>query len=418
MSQKKKKVLLLSDHALCTSGVGVQSRHLIEGLLKKYPGEWSFRQYGAAIRHNDYDVVVVNEDFVIKPIDGFGNPDLLRVTLATEKPDVLMIFTDPRFFTWLFEMEEEVHQVCPIAWWHVWDNRPTPQFNNVLYESTDLINCHSYLTYEMCSENFPEKTNFVPHALPGDIFKPLSKSDIIKYKSELLGPGRADHFVALWINRNARRKRPADLLWAWSMFVEQVEKKYGKKDVTLLMHTDPQDQEGPNLYGIVDHFGIRDSVVFSTERVDFPHMNVMHNIADTCVQISYAEGFGLSTLESMQAGTPIIAVTTGGLTRQVVDHRDGSENGIAIQPDLQTLVGSQTVPYILEDYASTESVANAFMKLYEMNPDERDKLGKKARDYVQSEFSYGKTIDLWHETLTDLCDNWKKNFKPWECKTF
>ena len=58
------------------------------------------------------------------------------------------------------------------------------------------------------------------------------------------------------------------------------------------------------------------------------------------------------------------------------------------------------------------------MKLYEMNPDERDKLGKKARDYVQSEFSYGKTIDLWHETLTDLCDNWKKNFKPWECKTF
>ncbi|MZH02892.1 MAG: glycosyltransferase family 4 protein, partial [Nitrospinae bacterium] len=247
MSQKKKKVLLLSDHALCTSGVGVQSRHLIEGLLKKYPGEWSFRQYGAAIRHNNYDVVVVNEDFVIKPIDGFGNPDLLRVTLATEKPDVLMIFTDPRFFTWLFEMEEEVHQVCPIAWWHVWDNRPTPQYNNVLYESTDLINCHSYLTYEMCSENFPEKTNFIPHALPGDIFKPISESDISKYKNELLGPDRADHFVALWINRNARRKRPADLLWAWSIFVEQVEKKYGKKDVTLLMHTDPQDVEGPNL---------------------------------------------------------------------------------------------------------------------------------------------------------------------------
>ena len=69
---KKKKILMLSDHALSTSGVGTQSRHLINGLLEKYPGEWSFRQFGAAIKHDNYDVQVVNEDFVIKPTDGFG----------------------------------------------------------------------------------------------------------------------------------------------------------------------------------------------------------------------------------------------------------------------------------------------------------------------------------------------------------
>ena len=73
---KKKKILLLSDHALCTSGVGVQSRHLIDGLIKK--GEWSFRQFGAAIKHTDYNTIVVNEDFIIKPIDGFGSPEMLR----------------------------------------------------------------------------------------------------------------------------------------------------------------------------------------------------------------------------------------------------------------------------------------------------------------------------------------------------
>ena len=34
MEEKKKlKVLVLSDHALSTSGVGTQTRHLIEGLL-------------------------------------------------------------------------------------------------------------------------------------------------------------------------------------------------------------------------------------------------------------------------------------------------------------------------------------------------------------------------------------------------
>ena len=103
---KKKKILVLSDHALSTSGVGTQTRHLIMGLLEK-SNDWSFRQFGAALKHTDYDTVVVNEDFIIKPIDGFGDRDLIRVTLATEKPDVLFIFTDPRFFIWLFEMEDE-----------------------------------------------------------------------------------------------------------------------------------------------------------------------------------------------------------------------------------------------------------------------------------------------------------------------
>ena len=141
---KKKKVLILSDHALSTSGVGIQTRHLVEGLLKM--NEWTFRQFGAAVKHDNYDTIQVSDDFIIRPIDGFGNPELLRVTLATEKPDLLLLFTDPRFFIWVWEMEDEIHQVCPIAYWHVWDNRPAPEFNKVLYESTDLLNFHSFYT--------------------------------------------------------------------------------------------------------------------------------------------------------------------------------------------------------------------------------------------------------------------------------
>ena len=96
-----KKILILSDHALSTSGVGTQTRHLINGLQERYPDEWTFRQFGAAMRHQDYDTIVVNDDFIIKPIDGFGNPEMIRIALATEKPDILFIFTDPRFFIWL-----------------------------------------------------------------------------------------------------------------------------------------------------------------------------------------------------------------------------------------------------------------------------------------------------------------------------
>ena len=413
---KKKKVLMLSDHALSTSGVGCQSRFLIEGLLKK--GGWSFRQFGAAVKHVDYRNVVVNEDFIIKPIDGFGNPDLIRQTLATEKPDLLLIFTDPRFFIWLWEMEDEIHQVCPIAYWHVWDNEPTPRYNDVLYESTDLINCHSYLTYKMVSENFPDRTNFIPHSLPNELFYPLLESEKKKIKIDTIGPEREDHFVAFWVNRNAKRKRPNDVVWAWKIFMDRLQKEEGHQKASLVLHTDPSDQEGPGLFATCEHLEIKESVIFSNARVEFEQMNCLHNMVDVCINISYAEGFGLSTLEAMQTGTPIIAVKTGGLTRQVVDHRDDSENGVALPVEFRSLVGAQQVPYIYEDYVSVETIADALMKMYRMGPEKRKELGEKARQYVSSEFGHQKTVDLWDETLTDLVDNWKSRYKRWTHKTF
>ena len=417
MNKKKFKVLVLSDHALSTSGVGTQTRHLINGLLKK--GCWSFRQFGAAIKHTSYDTVVVNEDFIIKPIDGFGNPDLIRVTLATEKPDLLFIFTDPRFFTWLFEIEDEVHQMCPIVWWHVWDNYPYPKFNDMYYHATDKINCHSHLTYTMLKEESAHghKTSFIPHALPNELFKPLSPDLVALNKKNLLGEDRQDHFVALWVNRNAKRKRPNDALMSWKIFLDNLEKDYGHRKATLIMHTEPTDNEGPNLFETSRMLGLESNVFFSRDRIDFEKMNVIYNISDVCFTLSYAEGFGLSTLESMMAGTPIVSATTGGLTRQVVDHRDQSHNGVAVPITLRTLVGSQSVPYIYEDYASNESIAAGLRKIFDLNPQEKELLSKKVYDYAHEEFSLQKTVDLWHQSMLDAIKEFK-SYKSWEKFTF
>jgi glycosyltransferase involved in cell wall biosynthesis len=403
MNKQKLKILLLSDHALSTSGVGCQSRFLMNGLIEK--GCWTVRQFGAALKHNDYAVSAPSADFIIKPIDGFGNPDMLRVALASEKPDVLMIFTDPRFFTWLWAMEDEIHQVCPIAYWHVWDNYPNPEFNKNYYASTDLINCHSHLTYDMVSENFPERTNFIPHALPDEIFYPLSQEDINHRKREILGPQNADNFVLFWVNRNAKRKRPSDVIAAWKLFIDKLDDDQ-KKNVTFIMHTDPFDPEGPNLVEVARNLGVLDSIQFSSERLDFDKMNTLHNISDVCINMAYAEGFGLATLEAMKVGNPIIAAKTGGLTRQVVDHRDNTENGVGLDIKMKTLVGSQNVPYIYEDYASIDDAASAIYDIFSMPTQERTALGQKARSYVQSEFSMQGTIDAWHNSLTKLTDDW------------
>ena len=88
---KKKKILMLSDHLLSTSGVGCQSRYLAFGLAQT--DRWTIRQFGAAIKHTDYSVVQPHPEIVIKPVDGFGTQDMIRTTLAMEKPDILLIFT-------------------------------------------------------------------------------------------------------------------------------------------------------------------------------------------------------------------------------------------------------------------------------------------------------------------------------------
>jgi glycosyltransferase involved in cell wall biosynthesis len=403
---KKKKILVISDHALYLSGVGVQTKCLIEGLIKK--GDMTFIQLGGAVKHDSYETIMVTDDFYIKPIDGFGEPSILRSVLVNEKPDALVIFTDPRFFTWLFNMEDEVHQICPILWWHVWDNRPTPRFNDWMYEATDVINCHSYLTYQMCSENFPQKTNFIPHSFPKEMFYRLKKDNIQREKERILGQERKDNFVCLWMNRNCKRKRPADVLYSWSKFLKLITGEE-EGNVTLLLHTDPKDKAGNNLIEIAKSLNILHTVAFSTQKLDTSFINILHNISDVTLNISFNEGFGLTTLESMMTGTPIIATKTGGLYRQVVDYRDNTENGVALDPDVTSMSGNQNVTSIFEDYVSCDNVAKAINKFFNMSIEEKNILSKKVEDYAIFEFNYEDTVNDWHESLN-------KAIKEFECQ--
>jgi hypothetical protein len=402
--QKKHKILMLSDHPLSTSGVGVQARLLIDGLLKT--GKYSFRCLGGAIRHEDYRTMVVNEDFIVKPVDGFGTKEMIRQFLVAEKPDAIFLFTDPRQFIWIWEMEDEIHQICPIVYWHVWDNDPYPAFNKPWYESTDLINCLSKKTYNLVKEHFPEKTNYIPHAFPKELYHPISDELVVKEKLANFGD-KSTWFKALWVNRNATRKVPSDVMEAWKLFLGKLEAKHGHRNAALVMHTDPNDFEGPNLLAVAELLGLQDHVWFSTEKLDFQKMNLLHNMVDCQVNISKAEGFGLSSLISLQVGKPTVLLCTGGETDKAIDPRDGSENGVALKPSKRQLVGSQMVPYIYEDFADINEVADAFMKLYEMTDEEKSSMSQKCLEFVDYAFDYNHMVNEWERTMSNCIETFK-----------
>jgi len=144
---KKIKVLTISDHPLSPSGVGTQTKYFIVEMLKT--GKFQFVSLAGAIKHENYNPVQMEEfkdDWIIYPIDGYGNQEHIRSAIRTHKPDILWFMTDPRFFPWLWEIENEIRSLLPMVYYHVWDNYPYPSFNKSWYESTDVVCTISKLT--------------------------------------------------------------------------------------------------------------------------------------------------------------------------------------------------------------------------------------------------------------------------------
>jgi glycosyltransferase involved in cell wall biosynthesis len=232
----------------------------------------------------------------------------------------------------------------------------------------------------------------------------------------LLGQQREDHFTVLFVSRNARRKMPSDILVSWKQFMNELKEKHGHSKATLVMHTEPLDPEGPNLHHVVEMLNIKDSVFFSKNRIEFGDMNKLYNACDTVVNRSCNEGFGLSTLEAMMCGKPIIAIKTGGLTRQVEDLETGEQYGIGLDPDARSLVGNQLVPFIYEDYVTHEALAKAFMEMYEWGPEKRKQVGQRAFEHARKDYDIDNVIKAWDDSLTKLVDTWKENHKSWSIK--
>lgn len=414
-NMQKKKIVLISDNLLSCSGVGTQSRYLALGLAGT--GKYKVCQLGAAIRHDDYTVRQVTDDIIVKPIDGFGDKNLYRQMLVTEQPDAVVIFNDPRFFMNLFEVHDEFSQVCPIVYNHLWDQCEfPPMYNKNVYDTVDMFMCINRPTYEFLKPLYgDDKVRWAPHALPKELFYPISDTEKLSRRRNLL-PGREDHFVVSWVNRNAHRKRPGDMMWSFRLFLDKLKAEEGHEKATLVMHTDPNDVEGPNLLHVLDMLKLNDNVVFSRDQLGFDDMRILYGMSDAVANISYAEGFGLGTLEAMMCARPIIAAKTGGMTRQVIDHRDGSANGIPLDIDLKKLVGSQSTPYIIEDMVKVENVAEGIWKLYKMGPDARKELGLKAMRYAHDEFDMQNLIKTWDEALDYTFANWRKERARWTKK--
>ena len=144
---ERKKILLMCDDIRTHSGIGTIAKEIVLHTAHHY----NYVNLGAAIKHPEAgktldissdvnkELNISDADVKVIPSDGYGNPDIVRQLIKGEKPDAIFIITDPRYWAWLFQIENEIRRQVPIIYLNIWDDYPAPMYNKEYYESCDLL---------------------------------------------------------------------------------------------------------------------------------------------------------------------------------------------------------------------------------------------------------------------------------------
>jgi hypothetical protein len=354
-----------------------------------------------------------------------------------------MLVTDPRYFIWLFAMENEIRKHIPIAYLNIWDEYPAPLYNKAFYEACDLLMGISKQTVNINRLVLGDKADsrilkYIPHGLNDEIFKPLDKSDseLKEFKKNLF-KGKEYDFALLFNSRNIRRKQIPDSMLAFRSFLDSLPYEEALK-CRFVLHTEISTDHGTDLAKVKEFLFDEkyfDCVQFSLSKIDRKTLNFLYNIADVQILLTSNEGWGLTLTESMLCGTPIIANVTGGMQDQMrfVDnkgkwytptpeipsnhkgtYKNHGEWAFPVYPTSRSIQGSPQTPYIFDDRCTWEDACDRIKEVYSLSRDERKARGLKGREWALSDeagFTAEKQGERVMEAFTELFNTWKPREK-------
>ena len=448
---ERKKILLICDDIRVHSGVATVAKEMVINTCQHF----NWVQVAGAIKHpeagkrfdlsadTNREAELEDSSVILYPTDGYGNPDLIRQLIKIEKPDAIFIITDPRYFTWLFNMESEIRKVMPIIYLNIWDDYPAPLYNKAYYESCDALLAISKQTKNINEIVLGDKAEdkvikYVPHGLNTKYYFPLEKSskEVQDIKKQVFGDDEVD-FVMFFNSRNIRRKQIPDTMLAFKLFLDSLPKEKAEK-CRFLLHTEMVHEAGTDL-GVIDELlfskDYPNALAFSTNKLPTATLNLLYNLADVQILLTSNEGWGLTLTEAMLTGTPIIANVTGGMQDQM---RFEDENGewftptpdlpsnhtgkykkhgewaFPVYPTSRSLQGSPQTPYIWDDRCTAEDACDRIKEVYNLDHEKRTEIGMKGREWALSDeagFTSVKMSNKIIDAVDELFDTWEPREK-------
>ena len=420
---ERKKILLICDDIRVHSGVATVARELVINTCHHF----NWVNIAGAINHpekgkkfdlsadTNTNAEITDASVFLYPVDGYGDADLIRYMIEAEKPDAIMLITDPRYFEWLFMIENEVRKHCPIIYLNIWDDYPAPLYNKAYYESCDALLAISKQTKLINELVLGEKANkkvieYVPHGLNEKHFYPIKDEKELKeleqFKASLFGGDEKD-FVVFFNSRNIRRKQIPDTMLAFRYFLDRLPKEKAEK-CAMVLHTEVISEHGTDLEAVrkILFQDYPNAIYFSVNKLTPQQLNQLYNIADAQILLTSNEGWGLSLTEAILAGTVIIANVTGGMQDQM-GFEDGYGNwweptpelpsnhtgklknhgswAFPVYPTNRSIQGSPKTPYIFDDRCTSEDAADRIFEVYTLDRETRKELGEHGRYWAINE---------------------------------
>ena len=453
--EQRKNILLLTDDIRLQSGVANVGKEIVIHTAHKY----NWYNVGGAIQHPELGKIFdISEDVngiadiedssvMVQPYNGYGDPALIRQLIKEQNIDAIFLITDPRYFEWLFQIENEIRKKTPIIYLNIWDDYPAPMYNKAYYESCDLLMGISKQTVNINKLVLGDKIktkiiDYVPHGMNSEVFYPIKENseDAVKMeeiKKRMFG-GKESKFTLFFNSRNIRRKSIPDTMLAWKYFIDQLPQEEADS-CYFVLHTDLVSEAGTDLKAVRDYLFGSDyrNIIISSEKVPASTLNAFYNIADAQILLSSAEGWGLALTEAMLTGTPIIGNVTGGMQDQM---RFEDENGdwftpsadvpsnhtgkykkhgkwaFPVFPNNRSLVGSPRTPYIWDDRCRPEDATEQIMKLYNMSHSERKEAGLEGLEWATGDeagFTSDKMAKKVENNIDKLFATWtpRKNYE-------
>jgi len=446
---KRKKIMLICDDIRVTSGVATVAKEIVIHTCQHF----NWVNIGGGVNHPEQgkrldlsqatneSAGINDSSVIIYPVNEYGNPDILRQLIKIEKPAALMLITDPRYFMWLFSIENEIRKQIPITYLNIWDDYPAPLYNKAFYEACDLLMGISKQTVNInklvLGKKAQEKiVTYIPHGLNHNIFKPLDKDNpqLKEFKKNLF-KGKEYDFVLFFNSRNIRRKQIPDTILAYRYFIDQLPIEKAKK-CAFVLHTERVLDAGTDLDAVIELIanGEQYNIIFTDAKFDTHGMNLLYNSTDAQILLTSNEGWGLSLTEAILAGNPIIANVTGGMQDQMgFEDENGNwftpspeipsnhtgkykkhgEWAFPVFPNNRSLNGSPLTPYIWDDRCTAEDAAEQIMNIYNLIPEERKAKGLKGREWAVNKAGFtgetqGKRVI---EVFDELFDIWEPREK-------
>ena len=423
--EQRKKILLVCDDIRVHSGVATVAKEIVIHTAHHF----NWVNVAGAIQHPEKgkvldissatNVEAKIEDSSVKLycVDGYAQSAELQQILNAEKPDAVMLITDPRYFKHIFNMEDTIRKQCPLVYLNIWDDYPAPMYNKPYYEACDLLMGISKQTVNINKlvladcDNSKRVFKYVPHGLNHKEFYPIGKDHneyepLQQFRTNLVGENI--DYIMFFNSRNIRRKQIPDAMLAFRSFLDSLPKEKADK-CRFVLHTELVTDHGTDLGAVAEYlFGEKyeKNIVFSHQKLSRTQLNWLYNIADLQILITSNEGWGLTVTEAMLTGTPVIANVTGGMQDQMrfVDengkwftpsadvpsnhrgtYKEHGEWMFPVYPTSRSVQGSPQTPYIFDDRCSWEDVCDRIKEIYELTDEERKAKGLKGREWALSD---------------------------------